>query len=176
MLVSGRGVAYGTLSTGFDLPVRELAPGRPPRWLWMRRDREELSFRDVYAAGWPRLALLCDLVNPRSFTGAGLLRTTRLSAWGIPLPSRQFDPGFPAPPMDSARFLPLRPIPLNFAINTAFFAATWWMLTAVPLCGYRAVRRARRRRRGACIDCGYSHYGLPASVARCPECGGSRSG
>ncbi|MFT5422611.1 MAG: hypothetical protein ACI89L_000376 [Phycisphaerales bacterium] len=74
-------------------------------------------------------------------------------------------PGFSADaPLDSR--LPLRPLPLGFAINTLLYAGivfgTWEGL------GY--ARRARRRRKGLCAKCAHSLDGLPDS-APCPECG-----
>jgi hypothetical protein len=75
---------------------------------------------------------------------------------------------------ESPRALPLRPIPLNFAGNSLLFAAAWWAVLTLPRAGWRIIVTRRRRRRGACLACGYSHHGLPATTTRCPECGAQR--
>lgn len=59
--------------------------------------------------------------------------------------------------------IPLHPIARNFAINTAFYAATLWGLVA----GIGAMRSMRRTRRGLCPRCAYPRE----SHAVCPECG-----
>jgi len=64
--------------------------------------------------------------------------------------------------------VPLTPIPLGLAGNTAFYAASWFVLIR----GRRTVGDMRawsRRRRDCCEACGYSLVGL--SPSRCPECG-----
>jgi hypothetical protein len=68
------------------------------------------------------------------------------------------------PPSDGT--LPLLPIPLGFAANTALFSAAWWVL----LLGHRDVRRVIRRRRNLCEHCAYSRESL-APATPCPECG-----
>lgn len=50
--------------------------------------------------------------------------------------------------------------------NTAFYAAIWFGLLLTP----GLIRRARRRRRGQCVACGYDLTATPAQ-APCPECG-----
>lgn len=62
-----------------------------------------------------------------------------------------------------SRYLPIRPRPVGFVLNTLAYA-----LLLVTLGG--TVKRARslmRRRAGRCTSCGYQLAGL----SRCPECG-----
>jgi hypothetical protein len=65
----------------------------------------------------------------------------------------------------SLRRLPLDPVWPGFLINTAFYAMVLWALCATP----PAIRRGLRRRRGACMRCGYDLRG--GERASCPECG-----
>jgi len=62
------------------------------------------------------------------------------------------------------RGVPLRPLLGGLVANTTLFAAVYGGLGAAALC----TRRALRRRRGSCTECGY-----PRRVAtpRCSECG-----
>jgi hypothetical protein len=59
--------------------------------------------------------------------------------------------------------LPLVPIPLGFAVNTAFYGTLTWL----GLVGLAWFARRSRRRRGLCVACKYPIAGL----AMCPECG-----
>lgn len=64
--------------------------------------------------------------------------------------------------------LPIMPIWPGFAINTLIFAlvpALLWL----PL---GPLKRARRRRRGRCVSCGYDLSGITGKS--CPECGNTR--
>jgi hypothetical protein len=63
-----------------------------------------------------------------------------------------------------AEFLPIRPAWSGFLVNWLIYAA----LTGLILLGLRTARRRIRLRRGLCERCGYP---LPASTARCAECG-----
>jgi hypothetical protein len=75
------------------------------------------------------------------------------------------------------RFGPLwlfwQPIWWGLAMNAAFYGSLLWL----PWRGPRVVRRWGRRRRGACVRCGYDLRGTPASPGAgdartpCPECG-----
>ena len=67
------------------------------------------------------------------------------------------------------RSLPLEPIPLGLAANSALFASTWWVL----LVGWRIALRRWRAHAGRCPQCGYD---LRGDLARgCPECGWNRA-
>jgi len=61
--------------------------------------------------------------------------------------------------------IPLGIIWRGFILNALIFAAIWFALLAGP----GTVKRTLRRRRGACIDCGYDLRG--AAHEQCPECG-----
>jgi hypothetical protein len=64
-----------------------------------------------------------------------------------------------------ARLIPLRPIWPGLLANTVFYGVILWALWFTP----GAVRRGLRRRRGACVRCGYDRRGI--SGGRCAECG-----
>ena len=64
---------------------------------------------------------------------------------------------------------PLIPLWPGFALDTALYAAAWYLLIFTPLPLIRAGRRRFRVSRGMCGSCGYD---LNASTNRpCPECG-----
>ncbi len=69
------------------------------------------------------------------------------------------------PRAQPGRLLPLAPEAAGFAGNTALAAAILWS----GLFGWRDLRRALRRRRGACPNCAYPMDDLNT----CPECGGT---
>lgn len=62
---------------------------------------------------------------------------------------------------------PLSPIPLGFALNTAFYAALVWGMAF----GIARLRARRRVQRKLCAACGYPH--TPSLT--CPECGTART-
>jgi hypothetical protein len=99
------------------------------------------------ARGWPALALWCkETIPDAQWSG------------GIPIASAAVWPRLPV--------LPVRPIWSGLILNTLLYAALWTVMFSTP----RLVRQYRRRRRGACLTCGYARTGLP-SIAQCPECG-----
>jgi len=129
-----------------------------PRWTFTKGDT-----RSVVAYGWPARSM-CAMFNSHVVKlpwGGEQVRC--LTDCGIALETlRVRDPhGFVVQP----RALPLRVIPLGFVINSALFAAIWWLLLfAVP-----TMRRYLRVRRGTCLKCGYGPLASPDAV--CPECG-----
>ena len=66
---------------------------------------------------------------------------------------------------DEPRTLPLRIMPMSFALNTIFYALLAYLIILLP----GATRRLVRRRRGQCPACGY----LRGAGAICTECGTS---
>lgn len=66
------------------------------------------------------------------------------------------------------RMVPLAPIWSGFIINTLFYAALIWCVTAGPF----VMRRALRKRRGRCLECAY-----PIGEGDvCTECGEATAG
>lgn len=59
--------------------------------------------------------------------------------------------------------VPAYPIPVGFAIDTAFYAGVSWLLLFAPF----ALRHHMRERRGCCRACGYEL----GELMTCPECG-----
>jgi hypothetical protein len=109
------------------------------------------------AVGWPAFAFRASA--QRTGTGADH-STTGLDLTGshVPLWFRR---------MHLGAYLPVRPIWLGFAINTAFYAFVLWLLFAAPF----ALRRWRRIKRGLCPACAY-----PVGESDvCTECGASHA-
>ena len=68
-----------------------------------------------------------------------------------------------AVPLQSCKFIPLRPVWPGFAINTIFYATILWVLFAAPF----QFRRYRRIKHGQCPACAYP----VGSSDVCTECG-----
>jgi hypothetical protein len=137
------------------------APWRPaPRWSAVHepasaavRQRQDYVQGVERASGWPFVAMRSD-------------NSSLFARW----PGTQLQDGWEVrPPVqadgEAAIILPLRPIWPSFAIDVMAYGAAAFMLLFGP--GF--VRRAMRRRRGACVRCGYDLRGTTGGV--CPECG-----
>ena len=116
-------------------------------------DRPRMSLE--YARGWPARALWCEYVpdaaRPGQWHGAISLRAPTT---------------FP-PTAQQLTALPFRPIWSSLVVDTAFYATLCGTLMFVG----SGFRKAARRRRGACVGCGYDLRGGPRL---CPECGRAR--
>ena len=112
-----------------------------------------------HAVGWPVLALWYQIaVDPTTRA----LEVTR----GIPL-QRSGRTGV-IPTLHTIRAIPYLPIWPGLVINSFFWGTAAFLL----LTASRAVRRARRHRRGLCITCAYD---LKGDIGPgCPECGWNR--
>ena len=107
-----------------------------------------------FHAGFPMRSMFGEQLSIGEFG-----RSTWIFVSGRPAPEWRSD-------LEQPRTLPFTPIWPGFAINTIFYAAVLWVLSAVP----GKVRRWRRIKRGQCASCGYSLRGTP-EIEKCPECG-----
>jgi hypothetical protein len=119
------------------------------------------------ARGWPLRALRThrDAKHSRGFDWMCILTPETTGPWrgGVQFqwwPPRGFDVW-----SAGGRVLPLEPLPVGFAVNTALFALAWWVVVAAP----SRLRRSIRIRRGLCAGCGYNLAAGGQTV--CPECG-----
>ena len=109
----------------------------------------------IVAAGWP---LACLDGDQRTIDGAMSRRSL--------VPPPPLIESFGVKPL---RLMPLRPLWLGLAADTAFYAAL--LLLVIP--GPRFARQWVRRRRGRCESCGYDLRGDYSDG--CSECGWQRS-
>ncbi len=98
-------------------------------------------------AGWS------DLVAERAFVGVRELRWYETLFWAIRWHADQIFVIWP-----------------GLIINTTLFAVPAFGLVTIAQGWLRAIRTARRRRRGVCGSCGHSRAGLEPGMP-CPECG-----
>ncbi len=110
--------------------------------------------------GWPMRAVQAVWIDDGSRLGEGTV------VGAIELPITTYDGIIPMPQCNL--MLPVQPLPLGIAVNTATFALAWFTALVIP----RAIRSILRRNRHRCIACGYALAGLPATAV-CPECGHS---
>jgi len=140
-----------------------------PEWSTLRTSSWHIEFaarspmghaRTEIAVGWPWLSFHGGIFN------ADL--PLRRDDFGPPLPDlAQTSSNSLGWPTTEPRTLPLTPLFPGLLANSAAFAGGWPPLVALPA----ALRRWRRRQRGACTACGYDRRGIGADAV-CPECGG----
>lgn len=113
--------------------------------------------------GWPFRSTYYDAIGLSPTTDEMLLA----DYWAITKKLAGLRLGFEAPSwwpkVYGVRQIPVVPIPSGFLANTLIYAAVWLLSAAV----IRGTRQLSRRRRGACLNCGYQLTGND----RCPECG-----
>jgi len=152
--------------------VRDLVGGswsQLPRWASAHRAADDLSKgplnpgsipeRYEIATGWPLRAMAASFRATPDARGQRIDWTPKSGiAFERPAPLQGNPPAT----------LPLRVLPLGFALDILIFAAAWCLvLFALP-----TTRRFLRWRRGACLKCGYGP--LPSPDGRCSECGSIR--
>lgn len=150
--------------TGISVRTADIFAGNDPK-----RDLKKYNYFGVtvHRAGWPFLALRCTRFSPGSIDGRlipgfGSLKFQSLEAGLL------YDRRRPDGVAYVVGWIPLRPT-LGFVADTAFYALLLWL----PNRGLLLARTLLRRRRGACLACGYSLVGAAHSV--CPECGLART-
>ncbi|MCH8316797.1 MAG: hypothetical protein IIA64_12570 [Planctomycetes bacterium] len=128
-------------------------------------DNQSGDFVDEEGAfGWPMLAMWCSYNTKTWVIKDDGKRTWQPARNGSLLqPSASLQRLLPTGLGD--RPLPLRPIVIGFAGNTALYSFGWWFALFVA----KKTRRWRRRAKGRCEHCAYDLRGT--SSDRCPECG-----
>ena len=127
---------------------------RVPQWSRMRnlpayQEGDPMPMIYDFAYGWPMLSMWYSVDAERDWQTGTVLARTSSGAFS------DFE-------------FPLRVLGTGFAIDSAFYAATWFVLLSAP----GMLRRYVRRRRGRCIKCGYDLRGNLSQG--CPECGWRR--
>lgn len=108
-------------------------------------------YREV---GWPMPALTCSIQWVRQISNADIIYEVN---GGIQLPrDAEFQP----------RALPFTPLWPGFAVDVLLWSAAGMVLAGC----ISGLRRSIRRRRGCCVNCGYSRTGRREGSV-CPECG-----
>jgi hypothetical protein len=144
-----------------------LAPSEHPDW------RLVVFHMPGVAAGWPMRALYCQ-GGPAAFQGLGSedqgpIVTDQMARdnglWVPSLGERMSGPAYLrlAGLIGNRRPIPVVPMWRGLLIDSLFWGGVLVAAVEVPL----LLRRERRRRRNACLECGYSLAGLTT----CPECG-----
>jgi hypothetical protein len=116
--------------------------------------------------GWPFPAFSCLISAPLATDAPAIFAYQR----GVPLPSK--DPTF-RESLASARVVPLTPLWPGLGADAAAHAAIWWSILTLAGFAFAGSRRATRRARGQCPQCGYDVNG--DFEAGCSECGWNRS-
>jgi len=151
---------FGAAQTGFELPETSIewlgkvtAPALKP-WSMRRILGPEfaqngwLSFEDM-GCGWPRIAMAHTWLD-NTPTGVHQMFPDSIEVGRWNLPNRVVWSGF--------------------VVDTAFCAVIWFTLPW----SFIQTRRAVRKRRGRCVNCGYDLRGT--SSGGCAECGWQREG
>lgn len=129
--------------------------GRAP---WPPDDQTDA--RAVDFRGWPFRALWCEYRNQMDAN----YRVVAIPHGAITLDGWSVKKGGWVKPYPGT--IPLRPLWLGLAADTAIFALAWWL----PFAAVGFFRRGRRLARGQCVRCGYD-LKATAPDAPCPECG-----
>ncbi|NNF41505.1 MAG: hypothetical protein HKN62_00370 [Phycisphaerales bacterium] len=146
--VRARSGAASVLSQRFtgrvrsDIAARPLLPSWAPFGVKQPAYEQGATFyesRRASARGWPKLALMAVEEDPYG-NGSTLNGGIRIGD----------------------RLLPLRVIPLGFAVDVAVYSCA-----VLIILGPWILRRVGRLRRNECLGCGYPLGG----AGRCPECG-----
>lgn len=127
----------------------------------MRHNGQNLLCLEHASCGWPLRSMVSSrLIEEDVLAGKG--GTVDRGVWydGIVLRSGAV---MTMNPYIESRYIPVRPLCVGFVLNSLVYGVAVWPVLFVP----SKVKRWRRRRRGACVGCGYELAGL----VRCPECG-----
>ena len=143
----------GTAIGGSSEYIASLEQGEPPAWSRLRQlpiyeKLDPVVLQGDRAFGLPVLSVWYGLDTKRAL-GTSLVLSREVTGC---LPYRN---------------LAVTPIWPGFAINTVFYAAVLWLVSLAPF----TLRRVIRRKRGACIKCGYDLRGSSGGGGVCPECG-----
>lgn len=119
----------------------------------------------IYRSGWPMLAMERRQVREtRGATNRDLWVVSGAGGLGSGLAvPHSLRPLLPAQTRPFRHRMPLVPLPLGFAVNTAMAAGALYAF----LYGPQHLMRAHRRTHGLCLICGYD----VGPLAVCPECG-----
>jgi hypothetical protein len=121
---------------------------------------DEPTWHYLIASGWPFVA----------FHGGGHQMPVRVEGRDPRAPGALELPTWIPTRQNHAPSVPIAPLWRGLLLNVA----CWSLAIAVPLLALRAARRAWRRRRGRCVECGYP-LAPSGAEATCPECGTSRT-
>jgi len=153
-----------------------------PAWSQLRErspslDRDETAWFVEWATGWPFLSLRAESWLTQISLSTDEMRVEDKGAIALPDAWRRTQRKIEINDLrclrerNSVPFIPIWP---GFYINTLLYACVAWLVFFAPFAALRVMKRARRRRKQLCLQCGYDLRGA-ASVgnATCPECGGA---
>ncbi len=147
------GMSYWMADDEYELQKFDYAENRPRH---LQPDSlNDLNMQATYReVGFPFASLTCSIHWETQVRNSDILYTVQ-GGWQLPRDA-DFTP----------RALPYTPVWPGFLLNILTWATAWWICRW----GILGARTRYRRKRGSCIQCGYSQRGLPAE-SRCPECG-----